>query len=202
MAMFREDQKQDIPPPPTGEIELVQSASKGEFESFEKLVEIYLDGLWRYALRILGNEEDAKDAVQQTLIQAHQSIAGLRQPEKFRSWLFKINRNKCFDILRKTGDRSGSEISLTQEMDAGSLTDLTSHAPLPGEIIERQETRQVIRQGINALPSKQRQVAAMRYATDLTFQEIGEVLGLNENTVKTLFQRAKAGLRFYLRRHL
>jgi RNA polymerase sigma-70 factor (ECF subfamily) len=202
MAIFRENQKSDIPLPPGGEIELVKAASKGDFEAFEKLVEIYLDGLWRYALRILGNEEDAKDAVQQTLIQSHQSIDGLRQPEKFRPWLFKINRNKCFDILRKTGDRSGSEISLTKEMRESGLADLTSQTPLPGEIIERQETRRIIRQGINTLPSQQRQVAALRYATDLTFQEIGEALGLNENTVKTLFQRAKAGLRFYLRRNL
>lgn len=202
MEIFRENRKSDISLQPTGEIELVLAASKGDFEAFERLVEIHLDGLWRYALRMLGNQEDAKDAVQQTLIQAHQSIGGLRHPEKFRPWLFKINRNKCFDILRNSGDRSGSEISLTDNFSAGNQINLSSQEPLPNEIIERQETRQIIRQGITELPTQQRQVAALRYATDLTFQEIGDVLGLNENTVKTLFQRAKAGLRFYLRRHL
>lgn len=202
MAIFREREKPDTSTLPGGEIELVLTAASGNFAAFERLVEIYLDALWRYALRILGNSEDAHDAVQQTLIQAYQSLPDLRQPEKFRSWLFKIVRNKCFDLRRKAGPDQFSETSLTGKTAGRQSFDLADQAPLPAEIVERHETRRIIRQAITELPEQQRQVAALRYATDLTFQEIGETLGLNENTVKTHFQRAKTALRLYLRRHL
>ena len=188
------------------EEKLVALAVSGDYEAFEQLIESYSLPLSRFVTRLIGHPEEARDAVQQILIQVHQSLSSLQQPAYFRAWLFTIARNKCFEILRRPANRFGTSINLRPEPqdeewseDSLTLQDrVPDPAPLPLELIERQETRQLLQEAINRLPARPRQVVILRYTTDLTFAEIAQVLDTNENTVKTLFQRGKARLRNYL----
>ncbi len=128
--------------------------------------------------------------------------------------MFKIARNKCFEILRQTANQGVVSTGITGKTRLGTQEDswsedstplehlLPDPGPLPLELIERLETRQLLQEAINRLPPRSRQVVILRYTTDLTFGEIAQVLDTNENTVKTLFQRGKAQLRSYLGQHL
>ncbi len=198
MTIF--NQNESTSADPAEESGLVERAALGNREAFERLAQIYVDSLWRYAARILSNPEEAKDVVQQTLLQMYQALPTLKEPERFRPWLFKIAHNKCHDQLRRANPLTFSEWSDTPAQ--SSPINLPDQAPLPEEVIERRETQHLLREAISALPEPQRQVAALRYAAELSFAEIGAVLGLKESTVKTLFQRAKPQLRFYLRQRL
>ncbi len=195
----------------SAEESLVARAAEGEFTAFEELINLYKQSLWKFVYRLLNNSEDANDAVQQTLIQVYRSLPTLENRERFRSWLFMIARNKCIDQLRRKSNVLFSDFRDSAKSDGGDedegedfspLQCFPDPAPLPDEIVERYETQQILRDAIAALPERPRQVVALRYTTDLSFSEIGETLGINENTAKTLFQRAKNQLRFYLRQRL
>ncbi len=190
---------------------LVARAIAGEFAAFEELILLYKPPVWKFVYRLLNNYEDANDAVQQILIQVYRSLPSLTHRASFRSWLFMIARNKCIDQLRRKSSLSFSEFGESFGSDSGESGDNEAYSPLqyfpdpsplPDEVIERSETRQILRQAIATLPFKARQVVTLRYTTDLSFSEIGAVLEMNENTVKTLFQRAKGQLRFYLKQNL
>ena len=178
---------------------LVKRAWQGDFRAFESLFYRYNRPLWKYAYRVLGNEEDASDVVQQVLIQLHRSLTNLQQPTRFRAWLFTIAHHKCIDLLRSSSSISinFSDFSAASQanQDFSPLQVFPDPSPLPDEIIENKEMRHILQQAILNLPERAAQVVALRYSTDLTFAEIGEVLDIKENSVKTLFQRAKNQLR-------
>ena len=162
-----------------GEVELVEQAARGDFSAFEELIQLYKAGLWKFVYRLLNNSEDANDVIQQVLIQVYRGLPGLENPTRFRSWLFMIARNKCLDHLRKRPS-----------------------LPFSSEVIEQRETQLLLREAIEQLADKPKQVVLLRYSTDLSFAEIGDALGINENTVKTLFRRAKDQLRDYIKQRL
>lgn len=185
-------------------------AATGEYLAFEELIGLYTQSLWKYVFRLLGNYEDANDTVQQILLQVYCSLPGLEDFSKFRAWLFMIARNKVIDQQRRKANipfaEFGDDNKATNPDDDGEaftpLLLFPDPAPLPQEVIERRETQKLLQEAIAALPERYRQVAIMRYTTDLSFAEIGEALGLNANTAKTLFMRAKDQLRFYLKQRL
>ena len=184
---------------------LVRQAMRGNFSAFESLVSAYERPLWQFIYGFLGSYDDANDVVQQTLIQVYRSLTTLENPARFRAWLFAIARHKCLDHVRRSGPIAFSALPHTREDDTDADTRaealLADPTPLPDELIERRETQHLLREAIATLSDKQRTVVTLRYTTDLSFNEIGAVLGLNENTIKTLFQRAKTQLRFYVRQH-
>jgi RNA polymerase sigma factor (sigma-70 family) len=185
--------------------ELVAQAVNGNFEAFEHLIEFYTPALWRFVFRLVGNYEEANDTVQQVLIQAYAGLAKLENPASFRVWLFTIARHRCIDLLRRQPSLTFSDFAarLTKGEATGEdpspLNLFPDPGPLPEELVERREMQVLLQEAIASLPGRSRQVVTLRYATELTFAEIGQVLGMNENSVKTLFQRAKVQLRLYLR---
>ena len=116
-----------------------------------------------------------------------------------RCSLFQVARNKCIDMMRK---RRTVPLSRLERDESEGQIDPVDTAPLPAQLYEHEELQEILRDAIASLPLRSREVVVMRYVGDLTFAEIGRALGMPENTAKTLFQRAKASLRVYLRKRL
>jgi RNA polymerase sigma-70 factor (ECF subfamily) len=115
-----------------------------------------------------------------------------------RPWVYVIARNKCLDYLKRKWALTFSSLA---DGAAGEWMEerIEDAEPLPQEVVERADLKVALQGVISALPARYRAVVALRYSTDLTFAEIGAVLELPENTVKTHFQRAKGMLRTALR---
>ena len=164
-------------------------------DGFAVLVDRYQRPLYNFALRFVGNADDADDAAQETLIQVYQALPASRLDFAFRPWLYRVARNKCIDLLRRKRSLPFSALGNDTDDGPGVEESIPDADPLPQELAERADLQRVLHEVIGELPLKYRTVVTLRYVADLTFGEIGESLGLPENTVKTQFQRAKAMLR-------
>ena len=130
-------------------------------------------------------------------MQLLKSLPGARPDLPLRPWVYVIARNKCLDHLKRKKALLFSALTVPETREP--LEDRIEDAePLPEELAERADLTRVLHAAIAALPARYRTVVALRYSTDLTFAEIGAVLDLPENTVKTHFQRAKTTLRAVL----
>lgn len=177
---------------------LLVAAQGGNAAAFETLVQRYTQPLYAFAARMVG-VDDAADVVQHTFIQYHGAMSRLRADTPLRPWLYRVARNRCLDLLRQRrtlpmesvrDDSNDAYNPLDAVPDAGpSLAALAEHADL----------QRLLAAAIEALPPKYREVVVLRYEGELTFAEIGETLGIPENSAKTLFQRAKGMLRLGLR---
>ncbi|HZQ97680.1 MAG TPA: sigma-70 family RNA polymerase sigma factor [Chloroflexota bacterium] len=176
--------------------ELATRAARGDASAFETLVLRYQRPLINFAYRMLGDADDAADVAQQTLVQAYVHLPRARLDLPFRPWLYRIARNRCIDRLR---ERRAIALPDDAEDDASAVAEIPDPDPLPDELLEREDLQRLLAAAIGELPERYRAVVTMRYVTDLTFAEIGQSLGIPENTVKTFFQRAKAKLRHRLR---
>jgi RNA polymerase sigma-70 factor (ECF subfamily) len=182
------------------DVELVRRFREGDVLAFEAILEKYSQPIHNFTLRMLGNRDDAEDATQQTFIQAYESLPGARPEAPLRPWLYQVARHKAIDLIRRR--RSVALSTLEREDDDHPSFDITDDEPLPDAVYEHAELQQFLQEAILTLPVRTREVVVMRYVGELTFAEIGQSLGIPENTAKTLFQRAKPLLRGYLRRRM
>jgi RNA polymerase sigma-70 factor (ECF subfamily) len=174
---------------------LAMLAAAGDAPAFQALAERYAQAAFVYAFHYLGGYDDAHDAVQETLIQVYQVLPRSRQDLPFRPWFFRILRNKCLDALRRR-----KPLLRLPSWDGNAGEDETAErfpdpAPLPEELYEREDLQRVLHEVIGELLPTYREVVLLRYATDLTFEEMAVILHVPVNTVKTHFQRAKQLLR-------
>ncbi len=178
--------------------ELARACARGETDPFAELVLRYSAAVYAFCLRMTGCAEDAEDLTQEVFLQLLRALPEARTDLPLRPWIFVIARNKCLDHLKRRRPLPFTRLSASE---TGAL-DVPDAALSPEERVERDGLQEAVQRAIAALPERYRAVVALRYTTDLTFGEIGQVLGLPENTVKTHFQRAKALLRAELARFL
>lgn len=181
---------------------LLRAAARGDPRAFESLVGRYAQPLFNFLYRFLGNSDDAADVTQQVWLQFFSWLPRLDPGQSPRSWLFLVARNKAMDLLKARQAIPFSKLPDAEEEEPDAVSELPDTSPLPEALVERQDLQRLLHQAIQALPLRYRTVVALRYTTDLTFGEIAQALGLPENTAKTLFHRAKARLRTFLRQAL
>lgn len=167
----------------------------GDQEAFEALVCRYHTPLFNFICHLLGDYDQASDVLQQVFLRLYTSLPKLETNEPFKSWLFQVARNCCVDELRRRRRYAIQFSQLEVENSDGEvsfLNDIPDPGPLPEELIERHDLQLYLQQAIDTLPPKFRSVVILRYASQLSFSEIGKVLSMPEATAKTYFHRAKA----------
>ena len=187
--------------PALSDEQLAASYADGVDACFEELVRRYSGPLYAFILRMVGRSEDADDLTQDVFVQLLKSLPGARSDMPLRPWVYVIARNKCLDHLKRKRALTFSSLA-TEDLHAAVEERVEDGEPLPEELAERADLREILEAAIATLPPRYRTVVALRYSTDLTFGEIGQVLSLPENTVKTHFQRAKRMLRAALKEKL
>ena len=179
---------------------LAQQTLAGDQRAFETLVQRYSGTLFNFVCRFLADYDQACDILQQVFLQLYISLPNLRTGEPLKAWLFQVARNRCLDELRRKHAIHFSDLETggSDDEELSPLAAMPDTSPLPEEVAERHDLQQCLQRAIQALPPKFRAVVLLRYASQLSFSEIGQVLNMPEATAKTYFQRAKPLLRTFL----
>src|SRR5687768_13706647 len=158
-----------------------------DLEAFENRVLPAKNKLFRFALRFLGNEEDAKDIVQEVFIRVWNGREQMNQVDNWEAWCMRIARNLSLDRMRVITRKQTQPIEETFNLHHEALT--------PHESTEIGESMLKIAQIIAELPEKQRQVIHLRDVEGYSYQEICDILELDMNQVKVNLFRARNSVR-------
>jgi len=182
---------------------LARQTLDGDQQAFETLMKRYHAPLYNFIYRFLNDYDQACDILQQVFLQLYVSLSSLHTDKPLKAWLFQVARNRCLDELRRKHAIHFSELeSANDEDDLSPLDALPDNSPLPEELAERRDLQDCLQRAISGLPPKFRAVVLLRYASQLSFCEIGQTLSMPEATAKTYFQRAKPLLRAALKTQL
>jgi RNA polymerase sigma-70 factor (ECF subfamily) len=150
-------------------------------EEFERIVREYQDKVFRLALSMLGERAAAEEAAQETLVRVWKGLGGFRAESSLSTWIYSITRNTCLTALGRgrlrtaSLDDAGPRREVERRTAAGWFG---AERPDAGELLER-------------LPVKYRQVAALFYMQEKSYDEVASMLGLPVGTVKTYLFRAR-----------
>jgi RNA polymerase sigma factor (sigma-70 family) len=162
---------------------LAREARGGDRRALAKIFSDFHQPLYRYCLAIVGDRQDAEDALQETMIKVLRSLPGEEREIALRPWLYRIAHNESIELLR----RRRESVSLEESEPAAG-----------GALAEQIETRERLRQLISdlgALPERQRRALLMREAVGLDFDEIGAALDTSAATARQTLYEARLGLR-------
>ena len=180
------------------ELAVIRKVQNGDVNAFEDLVAAYEKNVYNLALRMTGSPEDAEDMAQEAFIKAYNSLSSFRGESKFSVWLYRIVSNVCLDYLRKR--KKQGTVSLSVEDDEGeeAQLDLPDLSQSPEAVLEKKLTREAVQRGLAALPEDARHILLLREIQGLSYEEIGETLGLEAGTVKSRIFRARKRLCAFL----
>jgi RNA polymerase sigma-70 factor (ECF subfamily) len=180
----------------TQDEQLVKEAVKGDQEAFSEIVKRWERKIFALCYGILGCEELARDAMQETFILAYKNLSNFRGEAKVSSWLHRIAINQCLTKQRILKRRNENSLEEEIEKNPSAMENQNdSDGTSPVKALEREERIRLVRKAINALPFELKQVVIMKEFEDMTFQEISETLGIPTSTVKSRLYTALKQLR-------
>ncbi|MFN8496981.1 MAG: RNA polymerase sigma factor [Anaerolineae bacterium] len=183
---------------------LVQRYLRGDQKAFRSLVERHTPAVYNLAYRSTNSSDDAADITQETFRRVVEALPSSRLDLPFKPWLLRIALNLCRDLAKRKQPVAFASLALDRDDgDDDDIADgLPDLAPLPADILEADETRQALERALQGLSDGYRTVITLRYAEDLSYQEIAATLNLPLNTVRTHLARAKKALHDRLRLEL
>lgn len=179
----------------TIESRLAKLAAGGDRNAFAELVDLYKDKIYHLAYRMLYNQQEAEDIVQETFLRVFKNLDRYDQNQKFSTWIFRIGTNLCIDRLRRRKMTYSLDAQITDSEGVNGYGMLSDDELGPEGKVVLSETQQQIRKAIDALPEKYKSIVILRYLHDLSLQEIGDILQMPVTTVKTRVHRGREFLR-------
>ena len=185
--------------------ELVAAYRKGDKNAWDTLCKRYIGELFGFFVNRTGNSEDARDLAQETLIEAMVNLSKLRNPEKFRGWLYKIAHGILAKFFRDNASR-GIHTPLDKAPDDTIIAEPRSTYAIPAHqqpehLAAAQEHLEIVRSMVDRLPESEREVFRLKFADpEMPQKKIAETLGISVNAVKTRWRRGKERLREQLER--
>ena len=168
----------------------------GDVRAFEVLVTRHRRPIYNFILRFVRDRAHAEDILQETLLRVVKSADGYERQAKFTTWIYTIARNLCVDASRRGKHRNAASLDAPIGESGRTMIDLV---PDTGASVDRQaighELQKRIQAAIAELPEDQRQIFLLREVADLQFNEIANIVGCSENTVKSRMRYALEKLR-------
>jgi RNA polymerase sigma-70 factor (ECF subfamily) len=185
------------------EQELIRRIQQGEPEKFYELIRPFERRVYAAAFAILRNQADAEDVAQEAMLKAFANLRQFRAEARFSTWLIQIAVNEARMRRRKDHADVMEPIGETQDAE-GAYTprDFSDWRELPSEALERREVRELLREALDSLGSKYRDVFVLRDVQHLSIAEVSEALGISVASVKTRLLRARLMLRDRLAPHM
>lgn len=164
---------------------IVARVLRGDVEAYGELVSRYRDRYARYALHMLGNREDAEEALQDAFTRAYRSLARCEDPERFGAWLFRILVNRCRTVGARRNRRARTFIT-----DETALHEAAEEHPA-----ERSAWREEIDRALARLRPEQREAFLLKYVEELGYDEMSRLTGVGISALKMRVMRACERLR-------
>jgi RNA polymerase sigma-70 factor (ECF subfamily) len=168
---------------------------------FDRLYRENIDLIHRFANRLCGETEAAKDLVQETFLNAYRGLNRFRGDARISTWLYTIASRACLRMRRKRKGEPDRELSLDEFIptsDGEFRLQIRVDGLSPEEALQNKELQQALDAAINKLPKKYKMVLVLRDMEGLSAKEVGTIMGLHERAVKSRLHRA----RLFVRREL
>jgi RNA polymerase sigma-70 factor (ECF subfamily) len=161
---------------------LADNFLNGDDGAFSELARLIHSDILNISYRYLTNMEDAKDALQLSLLKIHEGLKYFRNTSKFSTWIFRITINTSLDFLRKRRSifNLNSRYKSEEKFTSASLK----------EEIDSKDKQALIRKEISSLPARQKNAFILRHYEDLSIEEISNTMGCSQSAVKTHLKRA------------
>ncbi len=186
---------------------LVERARGGDPAAFEELMLRYEDKVYRLAMGMMKNREDALDAVQDAFLSVFRKLDTFKGESAFSTWLYRIALNSVYMRLRSRSrhDKTQPLEDLEQVLDPARIRELvpqSSGSARADDELLRKELGRELREAVASLPEEYRAIFTLREVEDLSNQEVADILGLSLAATKTRLHRARLFLRHRLAKYL
>jgi len=178
--------------------EAVAQAAKGDHEAFRVLVERYQNRAYGLALRVMRDEESARDVVQEAFLKAYRSLDRFEGRSSFYTWLYRIVMNLCLDAKRRQPAGRLVEWDEQRAVQTAAVDPDRQRASSPSGELERSQLRDALRHAIEQLPDDARETLVMREVDGLSYTEIAQALEIPKGTVMSRLHHARKRLRTLL----
>lgn len=160
---------------------------QGDPVAFEEMVRALTPTIYKLAFTLMGNEHDAKDAVQETFIKVYKALPQFRGDSSVQTWVYRIASNTCKDMLRSAG-----RFQAVSPDDEDVFLQIPDSAPTPEDAAITKEKQAQVRAAINALPTDYRLVVLLCDMNGLSYIEAAQSLDCPLGTVKSRLARARS----------
>ncbi len=173
----------------------LQALKAGDRAEFSRLVDLYSGSLFRLALRILGDPQDAEDVLQETFLKAYRALPSFEGRSSLSTWLYRIVTNEALMVIRRGKPDLLWADEEEENSEAISPSLFVDWGALPEQELLSHEVKQFLDQAVQQLSANLRIVFLLRDVAGLSVKETAEQLGLSEVAVKTRLLRARLRLR-------
>jgi RNA polymerase sigma-70 factor, ECF subfamily len=181
--------------------EIINQYKGGNKEAFKELINKYTSPLYNFTVR-LTDKENAPDIVQDVFIKIWKKLNYFDvSKSSFKTWIFAVAKNTIIDFWRKSKDKDGKKKILSfsdlesKDNDYSFPENIKDDNLLPDQVLQKLQDKELLNKSIDKLPENFKTVLVLHYQEEMTFEEIGKILGKPQNTVKSYHQRAIMELR-------
>lgn len=173
------------------QLKLVKKASAGDKDAFEELYKMHFKGILYNSYSMLNDYNEAQDAAQEVIVGMLKNLKNLKKPENFTAWMFKIVNNVCVSMVRKKMTRK--ESFSNEEFFESIEEDSVEH--IPHKYLEDDEMKDLLIKCLDKLSDKHRRALYLYYFEDLSYKDIGDIMGLSVSVVASNIYRGKTHLK-------
>jgi len=188
------------------EADLIRRLQQRDEKAFVLCVRTYQDKVYGLIYRMLGNHAEAQDVAQEVFVTVFKSIDSFRGESKLSTWLYRISANHCknrIKYLRRRAHKTTTELDAQAEraLQNTSGSTLGEGQAGPAEVLEGAQLEQIVQRAIGKLEEEHRLLLLLRDVEEMSYEEIMQVTGLPEGTVKSRLHRARQALKEEIARH-
>lgn len=168
---------------------MIVRARTGDTQAWGDLYREFAPAIFRFCRRAMPTKEDAEDATMEIFMKLRDKLEQYDQTRSFTAWLYKVSANHCWDMLRRR--------KLRQDKETEDVTEMPLECPEPNQLekLIEERTSEEVRKALSKLGARARMALAMRYYSDMSYDEIADALGVRRAFVGVVLLRARHELR-------
>jgi RNA polymerase sigma-70 factor, ECF subfamily len=179
------------------DLQLIEECRGGNFNNFRKLVELTTPFAYSVAFRMLGDDDQAKDVIQETMVTIWQKLKKIKTAEVYKTWIYRIVVNKCYDQMRK---RKRNPEFVADDLTWNLIANRISEEP--SSALENKETTMIITLLTEHLSARQKTVFVLSDLEEMSNDEISEITGISKSAVKSNLHYARKSISEMVEKYL